>query len=173
MRNVNDQFICETCAKCLHVVDLPTPQWDSPWIKKKLTLVNLYKLLEVCARRYDIVIRLVDHFKNDLGKKKITHAHYHYRKNILGRGCVTQFPVAHRWRHKIVTRTESQTNMGLLNAVSRCLTAVNVFKDLDHLIVWYLREFSSNSFKKIWYLFRNFDFSAEVERVIVVVPDIR
>ena len=31
----NDQFICETCAKCLHVVDLPTPKWDPPWIKKK------------------------------------------------------------------------------------------------------------------------------------------
>ena len=35
------------------------------------------------------------------------------------------------------------------------------------------QEFSSNSLKKIWKLFRNFDFSAEVERVIVVVPDIR
>ena len=32
---VNDQFICETCAKCLHVVDLPTPKWDTPWIEKK------------------------------------------------------------------------------------------------------------------------------------------
>ena len=34
------------------------------------TFKNLYKPLEVCARRYEIVSRLVDHFKNDLGKKK-------------------------------------------------------------------------------------------------------
>ena len=34
MALVNDQFICDTCAKCLHVVDLPTPKWDPPWIKK-------------------------------------------------------------------------------------------------------------------------------------------
>ena len=41
------------------------------------TFKNLYKPLEVCARRYEIVSRLVDHFKNDLGKKQKTHAHYH------------------------------------------------------------------------------------------------
>ena len=34
------------------------------------TFKNLYKPLDVCARRYEIVSRLVDHFKNDLGKKK-------------------------------------------------------------------------------------------------------
>ena len=34
------------------------------------------------------------------------------------------------------------------------------------------QESSSNSFKKIWYLFRNFDFWAKVERVLVA-PDIR
>ena len=51
---VNDQFICETRAKCLHVVDLPTPKWDPPWIKKEVnssnfTFKNLYKPLEVCG----------------------------------------------------------------------------------------------------------------------------
>ena len=34
-----------------------------------------------------------------------------------------------------MTPIESPTNMGLLNAVSRYLIAVNVFKDLDHPVV--------------------------------------
>ena len=34
--------------------------------------------------------------------------------------------------------------MGLLNAVSRYLLAVNVFKDLDHPVVWYLRSIFKN-----------------------------
>ena len=32
---VNDQFICETCATCLRVVYFPTRKWDTPWIEKK------------------------------------------------------------------------------------------------------------------------------------------
>ena len=48
---------------------------------RNFTFKNLYKPSEVCARRYEIVSRLVDHFKNNLGKKdKTTHAHYYYRK---------------------------------------------------------------------------------------------
>ena len=37
---------------------------------RNFTFKNLYKPSEVCARRYEIVSRLVDHFKNNLGKKK-------------------------------------------------------------------------------------------------------
>ena len=49
---------------------------------RNFTFKNFYKPSEVCARRYEIVSRLVDHFKNNLGKKKnkTTHAHYYFRK---------------------------------------------------------------------------------------------
>ena len=49
MTLVNDQFICETSAKCLHVVDLPTPKWDPPWIKKNSTV--LISPLKICISR--------------------------------------------------------------------------------------------------------------------------
>ena len=41
---------------------------------RNFTFKNLYKPSEVCARRYEIVSRLVDHFKNNLGKKKQKNA---------------------------------------------------------------------------------------------------